>query len=235
MFTSRPPARDAKQFHHAAPTRSIHAISCAATLSFQGSGTARISAISVIPGGGRRPIPSPGPDRALLGAAAQSADGRDQPALAGRPAQRRNTPTRGNGSVARYKVIHAASRMIANRRFAMRRQTAQAGASGQEAAPEGADLRQVVAGDPHPGACVFHVRQSGVLSPSAITRCTKLRNPNSRPGTSPARQDRPSGRSWPNPERPLWSVQRRQADVRPLDFSRAGSGQSGRRRVAASR
>ena len=33
------------------------------------------------------------------------------------PAQRRKTPTCGNGSTARYKVIHAASRMIANRRF----------------------------------------------------------------------------------------------------------------------
>jgi hypothetical protein len=34
-----------------------------------------------------------------------------------RPAQRRNTPTCGNGSVARYKVIHAAAWMITNRRF----------------------------------------------------------------------------------------------------------------------
>ena len=35
---------------------------------------------------------------------------------------------------------------------AMRRQTAQAGASRQEVAPEGAVLRQVLAGDPRPGA-----------------------------------------------------------------------------------
>jgi hypothetical protein len=34
-----------------------------------------------------------------------------------RPAQRRNTPICGNGSLARYKVIHAALRMTANRRF----------------------------------------------------------------------------------------------------------------------
>jgi len=33
------------------------------------------------------------------------------------PAQRIKTPTCGNESLARYKVIHAASRMITNRRF----------------------------------------------------------------------------------------------------------------------
>ena len=38
---------------------------------------------------------------------------------------------------------------------AMRRQTAQAGASRQEVAPEGAVLRQVLAGDPRPGALYF--------------------------------------------------------------------------------
>ena len=33
------------------------------------------------------------------------------------PVQRRNTPICGNGNLARYKVIHAALRMIANLRF----------------------------------------------------------------------------------------------------------------------
>jgi hypothetical protein len=50
LFTSGSQARGSKQFHHAAPTRSIHAICCSAALSFQGSGAARAAAISVIPG-----------------------------------------------------------------------------------------------------------------------------------------------------------------------------------------
>jgi hypothetical protein len=41
---------------------------------------------------------------------------------------------------------------------AMRRQTAQAGASRQKVAPEGTVLRQVLSGNPCPGAFVFHVQ-----------------------------------------------------------------------------
>ena len=91
---------------------------------------------------------------------------------------------------------------------AMRRQTAQAGALRQEVAPEGAVLRQVLAGDPHPGAFIFHVRQSGVLRPLATTRCTKLRNPDSRPGGFPSVSGPPSGRSWSKLERSLWLIHR---------------------------
>ena len=75
---------------------------------------------------------------------------------------------------------------------AMRRQTAPAGASHQKVVPEGAVLRQVLAADAPPGAFVFHIRHSGALNPSATTRCAKLRNTDSRPGASPARQD-PAG------------------------------------------
>ena len=63
--------------------------------------------------------------------------------------------------------------------------------------PEGRARRRGPAagpGDPHPGAFEFHVRQCGVLSPSATTRCAKLRSPGSQPGASPARQDHPSRR-----------------------------------------
>ena len=121
LFTSGPPARDAKQFHHAAPTRSIHAICCSAALSFQGSGAGRIAAISVIPGWWEAPhsIARSGPSSvrssgSISGRARSASVKKASPA---RPAQRRKTPTCGSGSVARYKVIHAASRMIANRRF----------------------------------------------------------------------------------------------------------------------
>ena len=90
-------------------------------LSFQGSGAARIAAISVIPGWWEAPhsIARSGtelcPEQRLnlrTGAISQREE-----SLPARPAQRRNTPICGNGSVARYKVIHAASRMIVNRGF----------------------------------------------------------------------------------------------------------------------
>jgi hypothetical protein len=56
----------------------------------------------------------------------------------------------------------------------MRRQTAQAGAPRQKVAPEGAVLREILAGDPFPGAFVFHFRQSR-SGPSLVTPRTELR------------------------------------------------------------
>jgi transposase-like protein len=93
----------------------------AAALSFQGSGAASTAAISVIPGWWEAPHsilrsgPSSARSNGSVSGRARSASVKN--ASPARPAKRRNTPTCGNGSLARYKVIHAASRMIANRRF----------------------------------------------------------------------------------------------------------------------
>jgi hypothetical protein len=57
---------------------------------------------------------------------------------------------------------------------AMRRQAARVGAPRQKVVPKGSVLRQVRAGAPHSVAFVFHVREFGVLSPSATTRCARL-------------------------------------------------------------
>jgi hypothetical protein len=106
--------------------------------------------------------------RGSISARARSANVKN--ASPARPAQ---TPICGNGSLARYKVIHAAlddrERAISVASGAMRRQRARTGAQRKKVAPERAVLRQVLAGDPRPGALVFHAQQSRVLSPSANT------------------------------------------------------------------
>jgi hypothetical protein len=56
----------------------------------------------------------------------------------------------------------------------MRWRTGQVGASRQEVTPEGAGLSQVLADDSRPGAFIFHVRQSGVLSPSATYKMYEI-------------------------------------------------------------
>ena len=151
-FTSGPPARAAKQFHHMAPTRSTRI----GALSFQGSGAARFAAISVIPGWWEAPhsIAMSGPSSARsngsISGRARSASVKKASGKAGAAEEhahlrkRERRPVQGDP---RGVADDCEPRVSVTPR-SMRWQTAQAGASRQKVAPKCAVLRKVLAGDP---------------------------------------------------------------------------------------
>jgi hypothetical protein len=153
LFTSGSQARGSKQFHHAAPTRSIHAICCSAALSFQGEGRRYIGHPGVVGGS-----PIHHPIRTELRSEPRlnvrtGAIGQREVGLAGKAGAteeyahlREWEPRSVQGDPRSIANDHEPTVPVTAR--AMRRQAARVGAPRQKVVPKGSVLRQVRADAP---------------------------------------------------------------------------------------